>query len=231
MSKVNFSDPVVERAIFYHRFAALVEVTNGIIDPIRRQEKKKQIKKGKRLIESRFGDEVEVVGGLALIRNTEKEIKELDFQISIPQYNLRVLYGVLDEILLGPHLTPQQKEKVEEMSDTSRGLAYHLTAPLNQRKRVPGIRTTKDEEDALGKVKGVVLEYYAKALLEEVIDPTFGLVISLRTDIKRSGDPRYNHSTPDLLLACPQLAFYEGLERLADKYSGKQKIQIKVKEK
>ena len=81
MSKVNFSDPVVERAIFYHRFAALVEVTNGIIDPIRRQEKKKQIKKGKRLIESRFGDEVEVVGGLALIRNTEKEIKELQDRI------------------------------------------------------------------------------------------------------------------------------------------------------
>lgn len=231
MSDVTFSDPIVERAILYHKFAALVEVTNGIIDPIRRQEKKKQIKKGKKLIESRFGDDVEVVGGLALIKNTEKPIKEVDFQINIPQYNLRVLYGVLEEILSCPYLTPEQKEKVEEMSDTSRGLAYHLTAPLHQRKRVPGTRTTRSEEDKLGKIKGVVLEYYVKSLLGEVIDSTFGLVTSLRTDIKKSGDPRYNRSTPDILLACPQLAFYEGLERLAEKYSGRQEIKIRIKER
>ena len=231
MSNITFSDPIVERAIFYHKFVALVEVTNGIINPLRRQEKRKQIKTGRELIESRFGDDIQVVGGLALIKNTENPIKELDFQVHVPQYNLRVLYNVLEEILVCPYLTEEQKERVKLMSETSMGLAHNLTAPVNKRKRTFRRQITPESEDSLAKIKGVVLEYYVKELLEEVIDSTFGLVTSLRTTIQRPGNQNYTQSTPDLLFACPPAIFYEGLERLANRYSGKQKISVIIKDK
>ena len=230
MSNITFSDPIVERAIFYHKFVALVEVTNGIIDPRRRQDRRRQIKVGKELIQARFGDDVQVVGGLALIKNTEKPIKELDFHVNIPQYNLRVLYNVLEEILSCPYLTEEQKARVESMSETSMGLAHNLTAPINKRKQTSRAQITPESEDALAKIKGVVLEYYVKELLEEVIDPTFGLVTSLRTTIQRPGNQNYTQSTPDLLFACPPAIFYEGLERLANRYFGRQKISVIVKD-
>ena len=37
-------------------------------------------------------------------------------------------------------------------------------------------------------------------------------------------------STPDLLFACPPAIFYEGLERLANRYFGRQKISVIVKD-
>ena len=85
---IECSNPRILDAIRYHKLGVLVEVTNGITSPAKRQWKKRQVRGGRALLQKSVGDSAKIFGGLALIKDTEKRIRELDFLIQIKDYNL-----------------------------------------------------------------------------------------------------------------------------------------------
>jgi len=232
VADITFSDQEIEQAIAYHKFVSLIEVTNGITLPQKRQEKKKQLKKGKSLIEKRFGDEVDVVCGLALIKNTQREIKELDFSIKIPQYNSVILYKVLEDILSSDFLKKEEKDYLKAISESPMGLASKLNfnhvSSSKRKRRGMILRNSeyKRKGELFAKIKGVILEHYVGHLFDIVMEGDYK--ISLRTDITDFEKNPNEAAYTDILIAAPPAGFRSGLENLAEMYSGRQRIKVET---
>ena len=221
---ITFSDSEIGKAIAYHKFVALVEVTNGITQPWKRQEKKKQVKKGRKIMKKAFGDEVQVSGGLALIRNTQKSIKELDFLIEVPQYHFGVLSCVIDELLKTDYLNERDQFYLKALANHPRTLLEKLNPPAHTRKG-----TSQEYIDRLSHIKGAVLEHYVKELFDQVLEHEY--TFSLGTKITDYEPTPQQTIETDLLIACPPTMFEESLERLTKLYSGRQRIKVRPKRK
>lgn len=222
--RISFSNPNIERAIWDYKFVALIEVTNGITKPQKRQEKKKQIKRGRKIIELAFGEEVQVSGGLALIKNTQKDIRELDFLIEIPGYHLGFLCQVVDQLLATNYLDPTDRFFLQKLSDQPRTLVERLN-PASYRRDEFG----KEYLDRLSHIKGAVLEHYVAGLLKHIFKQDY--TISIGTEVVNLESPKTQRVCTDILLACPPGLFKESLDELTQVYSGRQKIKVNFPEK
>lgn len=217
--RISFSNPEIERAIADYRFVALIEVTNGITKPQKRQEKKKQVKRGKEILKNAFGEEVRVSGGLALIKNTQKLIRELDFVIEIPTYNLERLYWVVEALSQSSSLQEVDRFYLKHFLNQPQRLVETLNPPSYL-----GRSESKEYRDRLGRIKGTVLEHYVKQLLEQSLDANHRFAIG--TEITNQMTKPEQQVSTDILLACPASAFEDCLEDMVERCSGRQKIRV-----
>ncbi len=218
---INFSDQDIEKRIRYYKHVALVEVTNGIINGDRRQHKKKQVREGRRILNLAFGDEVQISGGIALFKNTQKKIKELDFAIEIGNYVPSLLGQVVDGILHSDDINEADKKYIRKLMGGFRSLRSHLNPP-------PSIRRTlsKGTIDRISHIKGLILENYVAALFKKVIHPNF-YDVSIRSKITNYRNSPSKDFLPDLLIATLPKMFQQALDDLVNKYSGRQRIAVK----
>ena len=205
--------------IRYHKFGAVVAVTNGIINPERRYETRKQVKNGKSILEKAVGDSAKIQGGLALIRNTEEDITDLDFVLQILDYEPRLLLKISERTLKNNLLDKEDAGYLSRILNISNmaGPEY-LMGLLNQNRRRTrfgprrGRKKYPYNDQSLAKIKEVILKNYVKALFNRVLenDHSFGLDITMR-DQQVCPDKEYH---ADMIIAADQSDLVRGLDKL-----------------
>ena len=224
--RILFSDKGILHAIKKNRFGAVIEVTNGLYNNSKRQEKKIQLKKAKRLLEESVGDDVQIVGGLALIKTGSgvKGINELDFRIHISDYNSTTLAFAVNEVLSGKVLPENHKRYLDSLVEyVERTRRCGLRQILNPTGRVfsnIGLVNGKSYNFYIPQIKGAVLEMYVKRVFRRVLphNKNQRLVTELRMRENKSyGDC----AVVDLLIATGRGDFRNALETLEQKYAQK----------
>ncbi|MBN1544141.1 hypothetical protein JW898_01615 [Candidatus Woesearchaeota archaeon] len=227
---VDISNPFILQAIRYLKFGALIEVTNGMLHMDKRQEKKRQVKRGKALLQKSVGGSAEIAGGLALIKNEVPEIRELDFSVQIAGYNPQMLYEVTERLLATDFIDDRDKETVRKIMDLAENRRYlTLQALLNPTaetyRRLPRSMRAGYNDD-VARVKGAVLEVYVARLMKQALN--YDSVFALGTTLKdREVVPERTIHT-DLIIAAPKPDFKNALERLVEIYSSRKTQEIKV---
>ncbi|MBU2560748.1 MAG: hypothetical protein KKD17_00470 [Nanoarchaeota archaeon] len=227
---IDISNPFILQAIRYHKFGALIEVTNGVLNLDKRQEKKRQVKRGTELLKKAVGDSAEIAGGLALIKTDVPQIKELDFFIQIAGYNSQILDEVADRLLATDFLNDKDKETVQRLIQLAEN-RRHLTlrALLNPTaetyRRLPvSMRATYNDD--VCRVKGAVLEVYVARLMRQVMN--YDAVFALGTTIRDPEVVPKRTAYTDIIIASPKSEFKHALERLVDAYASRRSQEIQV---
>jgi len=218
---IIFSDKFIENRIRYYKHGVLIEVTNGIINGDRRQHKKKQVREGKNILRLAFGDEVHIRGGIALLKNTQKKIKELDFGMEIGNYVPSLLGKVVGDLLHSKSVEEADKKYILTLMGGFKSLRSHLNPSPSTRRHL-----SKNYIDRISHIKGLVLENYVAALFQEVLPVDF-YDISIRGKIVNERVNPTQTFYPDLIIATPPKMFEKALEELVEKYSGRQRISVK----
>ncbi|MBI2668546.1 hypothetical protein HYX14_01760 [Candidatus Woesearchaeota archaeon] len=215
MSNVYISNQRILDAIHYHRFGAVVEVTNRVTSKSKRQEKKRQVVRGKDLLQRAVGDSTQIIGGLALIQYTQAEIKELDFMLRMADYNPRLLKGSISRLLeTERHLNSENFSYLSALMAEADGKDdTFIRTKLNPRQKGP-------YDNRLAQVKGSVLEFYVRELFAESLPEN--TVFALGT---RMSDNSHK-VCPDLIVAASSTEFRRGLENLVHNYTGQQRITV-----
>ncbi len=216
---IEISHPRILDKIRYHKFGVVVAVTNGIVSPERRVEVRKQIKTAKSVLEKAVGDAAQINSGLALVRNTEKDIADLDFLLQIPDYNPGMLLQVAEGVLENNSLQGADARYLSDLlrlSDLS-GPDY-LMGLLNQNRQLTSLGSRRKRtkypynNQNLARVKEVVLEQYVRSLFESVLHNAhaYALDVTMR-DTEVRPDKSYH---ADLIIAADSTDFYRGVEAL-----------------
>jgi len=225
---IEISNPRILDAIREHRYGVLIEITNSIPARQKREDKKRQIKTGNALLQKAVGDSAKISTGIALIRNNEKEIKELDYLIRIKDYDVPLLWRASSRLLETNYLGEKDAKKLSNWMRLADNTGHHyLRSKLNPQgsdiSRIPrGER--KSYMDNLCKIKGSVLEFYVRELFGLVLmeDSAFALGAELRDTQVNPNQICYT----DLIIAAPESEFNLGLEKIVKMYKGKQEIQV-----
>jgi len=228
-SRIEVSNQRILDRIRYHQFGVLIEVANGITFPQKRQEKKKQVVNGRNIIQKAVGDSAEIFGGLAVIKYTEEPIKEIDVQISIPQYDEVILYKSAELVLESSYYLDQQYLNLLALAlrSVDNGniiLGEYLNKSFQTKSTAKKNIHQRSYLDILGKVKGAVLEYYVRELFEQALSAqhTFALGTTFR-DLEVRPQRLYH---TDLIIAAARTDFSSALENITRQYSGRNKISV-----
>ncbi|MBW2997880.1 hypothetical protein KY349_06075 [Candidatus Woesearchaeota archaeon] len=228
---IEINHPYILDAIRYHRFGALVEVTNGMFNIAKRQEKKKLVRDGRKLLKKAVGDSAQVVGGLAYIKSRVPGIKELDFSIKIADYSPVVLDGIVAKLLETDMVSAKDKQFLERLvtlAENSRHLS--LRSLLNPTRRTYK-RLRKDMRhtynDDVCKVKGALLELYVAHLFSKEINYDSFIVIGTTLRDRKVRPDRTLHT--DLIIAAPKSGFRQALEKMVERYAPRKTQRIRVK--
>lgn len=227
---IEINHPYILDAIRYHRFGAVVEVTNGMFNPAKRQEKKKLVLDGKRLLKKAVGDSAQIAGGLAYIKSNVPQINELDFSIQIADYNPIILDDIVAKLLQSDMIMDKDKQFLDRlvtMAANSRHLS--LRSLLNPTRRTYK-RLRKDMRqtynDDVCKVKGALLELYVAQLFSKEINYDSVIVIGQTLRDMKVRPDRTLHT--DLIIAAPISGFRQALERMVERYAPRKTQRINV---
>lgn len=226
MFKYNFSfifhmprdsnqDEILE-AIRYHDFGVIFEVTNGITHIIRRQDKKKQIRLSKQIVQTAVGDAAEIHSGLALFKNNQPPIKELDYLLKINDYNPTLLFDVAEQVVYSPLLNKNDKDHLGGMLKNS-----WRFGPERFRQYFSPNQPISMHYKGFQRIKGLVLEHYVKELFVGVLKArhSFAMGSVLYSKPTRSTEA-------DIIIAADKSDFMQGLEQLTTKYNRRQRISV-----
>jgi hypothetical protein len=217
---VEITNPYILDAIRYYKFGALIEVTNGLHDMSKRQEKKRQVKRGKEFLMKAVGDSAQIQGGLALIKTNVPEIKELDFYLQMEDYDPRLLDTVVSNLLETGQIEGSDRKVLEDLIERSRrtGMPFHhLLNPTRQVYRSMPAPLRRTYNDNLCAIKGTVLERYVAQMIGREMDFDHAMVLGAR--MKDTDASQGRTADTDILIAASATNFRSALERIAEKYS------------
>ena len=242
---IEISDPHILHYIRKYHFGALIEIKNGMPNLQRRQDTKRQVRRGRAILQRAVGDDSQIAGGLAIIKPTRKgrkkkipDIKELDFLIEIEDYNPTILIGVAENLVRNGHdlLGEEDKEFLDRLMQLSeRRYDLSLRSLLNptpytySRLRE---ETVREYNERLQKIKGAVLEMYVQRLFRRVMpfantsrqtNYYIAVEVSMR-DKKFAAD---RDTSTDLVIAAPRRDFTRALDTLVERYHARrQRISV-----
>jgi hypothetical protein len=207
-------------AIRYHDFGVIFEVTNGITHIFRRQDKKKQIRLSRRIIQTAVGDAAEINSGLALFKNNQPPIKEVDYLLKINDYNPSLLFDVAERVVNSPSLSTTDKDYLGNLLQNS-----WRFGPERFRKYFSPNRPLQVHYKGFPRIKGAVLEHYVKELFVGVLQQQHSFAMGSLLYEKRT-----KSTEADIIIAADKSDFMQGLEELTTKYNNRQRVSVKYKE-
>jgi prolyl oligopeptidase PreP (S9A serine peptidase family) len=228
----EISDPYILEAINAYGFGAVIEVTNGIPHVVKRQEKKRQVKRAKQILRKRSDDDAKVIGGLALIKTGSriKSIRELDFIMRLTNYNPTLLTTVAEEILESADLLPEEHERLRFALERQRkfpqkNLASYLTAQAHGPRRgskgkllSPRNLLNKEYAESLAKLKGFVLEAYVQRLFENALPHDSDYYTATHVQFSETSQSNSPFSIVDLVIASYEQDFLDAMQSIQKKF-------------
>ncbi|MFC1754470.1 hypothetical protein ACFL96_13935 [Thermoproteota archaeon] len=236
---IEISNADILDAIRKYHFGAMIEIKNGMPTLQRRQGAKRQVIRGRKILQKAVGDDNRVVGGLATIKPEKKRgsiniptIKELDFRIEITDYNPTLLTAVVESSLRNGSDLLNKKDK--KFLDLLLGMAEHrqdlsLRTLLNPTgytfsRLSHHMRSTYVEDVA--KIKGAVLELYVQRLFSRAM-PNDKYMSATEVRMRDKTFAADRDTCTDIIIAASRKDFLTALDTLVSKYHAKtQRITV-----
>ncbi len=221
-NRIVVNNALILDAIRYHRFGAIVQVTNGIHSRGSRNNQKRQVKRGKLLLEQAVGDAAVIEGGVAVIKNNQKRISDIDFFIEINNSDPQLLRRAAEECLESQsYLRPGDHNYLSRI--VSRSYRFGVAEISRALSTTSGRYVNQDWENRLFRIKDKVLGQYVRTLFGDALQDHH--VFALGAELRDQDQPR--SVTTDLIIAANPSDFEIALTRISERYK-KGNLSIRV---